>query len=156
VQAYALAEVVANSAPLLVAEVDAKEAQSLAADLLKALRDALLDTMVLAASAENQVAATEAAPAKLILDKTKLREIIEITMSVARRCLRHDVLAAQDALPNKEDAQWMAALNALAASDNFKSPIITRLCTTLASISSKPNNANKRKPEPKEEDDEDL
>ncbi|KAJ2864005.1 DNA-directed DNA polymerase [Coemansia aciculifera] len=161
VQAYALADVVANSAPLLVAEVAAKEAQELAADLLKALRDALLDTMTFAASGQNQVAATETAPAKLILDKTRLREIIEITMSVARRCLRYDVLAAQDALPNKEDAQWMAALNALAASDNFKSPIITRLCTTLASISSKPN-ANKRKQsEPKEEaeaetEDEDL
>ncbi|KAJ2825143.1 DNA-directed DNA polymerase, partial [Coemansia sp. 'formosensis'] len=157
VQAYALANVVADSAPLLVAEVDAPLAKSLAAELLGALRGALVDTMAFAASPDNQVAATEAAAAKLVVDKNRLRDIIDFTVAVARRCLRHDALAAQDALPGAGDAQWMAAVDALAASSNFNSPIITRLCCTLASIGSKPTSNKRKKTEPQqEESDEDL
>ncbi|KAJ2685950.1 DNA-directed DNA polymerase [Coemansia spiralis] len=154
VQAYALADVVAFSAPLLVTEVEAGVAKGLAGELIKALRDALVDTMKFAASGENQVPATESTPAKLVLDKARLREIIEQTMSVARRCLRLEALEAQSTLPNQEDAQWMEALKALAASENFKSPIIARLCTTLASINvpTKPSvNKRKKTTEAKEE-----
>ncbi|KAJ2809962.1 DNA-directed DNA polymerase [Coemansia furcata] len=158
VQAYALANVVADSAPLLVAEVDVPLAKSLAAELLGALRGALVDTMAFAASPENQVPATETAAAKLVVDKNRLRDIIDFTVAVARRCLRHDALAAQDVLPGAGDAQWMAAVNALAASANFNSPIITRLCGTLASIGSKPTSNKRKKTEPQQEesDDEDL
>ncbi|KAJ2743680.1 DNA-directed DNA polymerase [Coemansia sp. BCRC 34301] len=158
VQAYALADVVAASAPLLIAQdsdVDLTVAQALVRDLLMALRGALLDTMRLAASPDNLVAATDAASAKLIIDKSKLREIIELTVAVARRCLRYEPLlsTAQDALPTKDDAPWMAALDALAVSDNFRSPIIARLCATLGSIGtpSKPNIKRKKQEDADEE-----
>ncbi|KAJ2494761.1 hypothetical protein IWW47_004428, partial [Coemansia sp. RSA 2052] len=124
---------------------------ALVGDLLLALKGALLDTMRAAAAPENLTPATDSAPAKLVIDKAKLREIIELTVAVARRCLRYEPLlkAAQDALPTKDDAPWMAALEALAASDNFRSPIITRLCTTLGSIGSpsKPSNIKRKKQE---------
>ncbi|KAJ2891350.1 DNA-directed DNA polymerase, partial [Coemansia aciculifera] len=142
VQAYALADVVAASAPLLVAETKEGEAQALAADLLCALREALIDTMRAAAAPENLVpASSDAAPAKLVIDKAKLRESIELSIAVARRCLRHEpmLLAAQSAMPGAaDDVAWREALDLLAASDNFRSsPIIARLCTTLRTITVK-------------------
>ncbi|KAJ2805890.1 DNA-directed DNA polymerase [Coemansia guatemalensis] len=125
VQAYTLADTVASTA-LRVAELP--DAATLVEPLLIKLRAALLATVEFAVSDEN----ADAAGGKLVLDSQRLREILQCALQLIRRFAKNDDLAAAATRVLKPDAAWTAAVEALAASPRFTSPVIKKNCDSLA------------------------
>ncbi|KAJ2463839.1 DNA-directed DNA polymerase [Coemansia sp. RSA 2322] len=124
VQAYALAEVAAGSAAALAADADADVVAGAAGALVGGVRSAVL-------AVAEEVAAGSAA-----IDRSRLREIIELALAVFRRCVRCDGAMRAAALQAlAPDAAWAAAMPALAACDGVRaSTTVVRLCATLGSV----------------------
>ncbi|KAJ2077441.1 DNA-directed DNA polymerase [Coemansia sp. RSA 988] len=127
VQAYTLADAVASTASR-VAELP--DAVALAENLMVELRAALLATVVFAVSDDNVAVTT----GKLTLDSQRLREILRSALQLIRRFAKNDAFAAAAARALKPDAAWTAAVEALAASPRFTSPVIKKNCNDLANL----------------------
>ncbi|KAJ2738454.1 DNA-directed DNA polymerase [Coemansia sp. Cherry 401B] len=125
VQAFALADAVAATA----GRADAGALGSGARELLAALRGALLATLEFAVADANRNAAT----GKLLLDASRLREIVNSALQVVRRVGRSGAFGEAMAVL-APDAAWTQAVEALQTSDKLASPVIKNLARRLVDL----------------------